>query len=51
LSQSYPEALIACAKLPYDFARGSVLMVVSAVPDIEAQGRDRSLIRRWGNSS
>jgi hypothetical protein len=45
------EVLIACGKVPYDFAGGSVLIVVCAVPDIEAQVHDRSLTRRWGNSS
>jgi hypothetical protein len=46
-----PEALIACAKVPYYFAEGSVLVVVCAVLDIEAQVRARSLTRRGGNSS
>jgi preprotein translocase subunit SecY len=46
-----PEALIACAKVPYYFAGGSVLVVVCAVLDIEAQVRARSLTRRGGNSS
>ena len=46
-----PEALIAYAKVPYYFAGGSVLVVVGAVLDIEAQVRARSLTRRGGNSS
>jgi|GEM_PF-3926785 len=46
-----PEALIAYAKVPYYFAGGSVLIVVCAVLDIEAQVRGRSLTRRGGNCS
>jgi preprotein translocase subunit SecY len=44
-----PEALIAYAKVPYYFAGGSVLIVVCAVLDIEAQVRGRSLTGRRGN--
>jgi len=44
-----PEALIAYAKVPYYFAGGSVLIVVCAVLDIEAQVRGRSLTGRGGN--
>ena len=46
-----PEALIAYAKVPYYFAGGSVLIIVCAVLDIEAQVRARSLTGRGGNSS